>query len=118
MAKGVRGGKYRYASCNRIFFDNRLVFGFLDNSASLLYASDCELGLEPIFSQFPVNERVQLDVVPDAFFPGGINTILYSFSVDFDGFQNGIIERNFDVDCCPIQHSYNRGMVEFKSCSL
>ena len=72
---------------NRCLFYSGPGFSFLDHSAGLLYASDSKLALQPNASEMFINQRMELDIIPNLTLPSSIYTELQSFAVNPESFN-------------------------------
>jgi len=76
---------------DRSSVDKRFVFCFFNHPTRLFNTRNRELRRQSHFSQILINKGVEFDVIPNSHFPSNINTILKSFFVEFNSFQNRII---------------------------
>ena len=83
----------------------RIRFCFLNNSTSLFNTGDGKLRRQSHLSQIRINKRMQLNIISNLHSPSNINTMLESFFIEFDSFDNQII--NFNLNWDTSQHCKN-----------
>lgn len=77
-------------------FNKWFVLGFLNHPTSLFNTRDRKLSRKSKSSQIRVNKRVEFDIISDSHLPSFINTELESLLVEFNSFDNQII--NFQLN--------------------
>lgn len=87
--------------------DNRLAFGFLDQSTRLFDTRNDKLGMQSQLSQISVHERLQSDMIIDSFLPSNINAILQTSSVCLDGLYEFRTSSNLDFYGSICSHNTN-----------
>ncbi|MDI6738710.1 MAG: hypothetical protein QME12_09465, partial [Nanoarchaeota archaeon] len=101
---------------DRSVIDNRLGLSLLDHPAGLLDAGDSELGRQCL-PQCLINERVELNIIPNMILPCSINTELQSFAVSSDSSSYLWSCSNPDFCCSNNLHTGNRAVKVFKPCA-
>ena len=91
---------------NTGFSDNRLAFSFFDNATSLLDASNSKLrGKFVGFSKLPVDNRVELNIIPNPVLPCNVYAELQSFTVSLNSSGHFIGSGNFDLGNSATNHT-------------
>lgn len=85
-------------------FDERFAFGFLDDSAGLLYAGNCHLAWQSHSFELPVNQRMQFNVVPDFIFPSGVNAELHCLPENLQSFN--YFRNCWNLDFCSYSNHF------------
>jgi len=110
-----RCASWKVVPYRSMFYDG-FGFGFLDNSASLLDACDGELALQPQTFDLPIDKGVEFNIVPDSACPSNINTVLQSFTIDFEGFNYLRSCRYSDFGSRFYFHTYKENTYIYKLC--
>ena len=84
-----------------------LGLGFLDHSAGLLDTSNSQLALQSNRTQMLIDERVQLDVIPNFVLPSDVNAELQSLFVNSESFNYFRSCWDFDFSCRNASHNVN-----------
>ena len=88
---------------HRDFKDIRIRFSFLNNTTRLFNTSNRKLRRQTHLPQIFIDKRMELNIISNLHSPSNVNTMLESFFVEFNSFQNNFINFNFNWDR-PYQH--------------
>jgi hypothetical protein len=92
-----------------------LGFSLLDHSTSLLNTSNSKLALQTISTQFFIDKRMELDVIPYFIFPSNINAELQSLAINFESSNYLRSCDNLDFSCRPDIHKDRKEQEVFKT---
>ena len=80
------------------FIDYWIRLCLFNHPTRLFNTSNRKLRRQSHLSQILINKRMEFDVIPNLHTPSDINTMLESFFVDFNSFNNNFINFNFNWD--------------------
>jgi len=99
---------------DRSSLNDWLGFGFLNHPTSLTYAGYCELSRQSL-PKMLIDKRMELNIIPNAFFPSFINTELQSPSISLDSLNYFKGCKNFDFCAHGCSHKDRKEQQIFKT---
>lgn len=111
----LEGCRTREVVSHRTSSYDRFGLGFLYHLTSLSDTTNSELCLETFAFEVSINNSLQFELVSYLIFPTPINTILQTFSINFDSLDYFRFNRNFNFSGCSCLHNIEEEQQIYKT---